>query len=125
MIQITFTHSIIPNGPATDLSIIEDVSRDIYDTIYTRLKNFVEQNVILNCCIITYNENNQLIASHFASTSENAQLFIDAYADAVAFWEPYGIEFKISQKEIDFATIDTATTIELLDENGTLYGLSY
>ena len=124
MIKITFTHSIIPNGPATDISIVEEVSKDIYDTMHARLKQFVEQNVIANFAVIL-KENNQIIVSHFATTPENAQIFIDAYVDPVSWWRTYGVEFEMSQQEIDINTVDTSTTISIFDENDWLYGLSH
>lgn len=123
MIKITFTHSVKPEGPATDISIVEEVSREIYDHMYARLKQFVEQNVILNC-VILIKENNQIIVSHFATTPENAELFLSAYIEPVAFWEPYGIDWKLDQEEIDFDTVNTATTITLFDDSDFLYGLS-
>jgi len=60
--------------------------------------------------------------SHFATSPENAQLFLSLYFDTVAFWEKYGIDWKSSQREIDFDAIDPETLILLVDNN-VMYGV--
>ena len=124
MIEITFTHSLKSDAPTTDIiNIIEVKLLDVYDEMHARLKPLISQSVILNCCVNIINENNQIVMSHFATTPDNAQIFLNEYPNAVAWWEPHGIEFKIDQKEIDFDTVDIASMTMVIDNNDILYGL--
>jgi hypothetical protein len=124
MIKITFTHSVVPNGPATDISIIFEIIRstEVYNVLWSMVKPLVDENVILNYTT-SITENNQFIQSHYATTPENAQLFLNKYNEAVAFWEPYGINWEMSQQEIDSATIDPTATVPIFDDNNVFYGL--
>jgi hypothetical protein len=124
MIEIIFTLSVIPNGPATDISIVKETIRntEVYDALWVLLKPLVDENVILNYTTSII-ENNQFIQSHYATTPENAQLFLNEYVDPVAWWQPHGIDFKMSLAEIDPATIDHTATIPIFDDNNVLYGL--
>lgn len=129
MIEIIFALSVKSGAPATDISTVvgETVSSVLYDEMQARFKQLISQNVILNCCVFKSNESNQLFLSHFATTPENAQLFISQYVsdtvDTAAFWQPYGIDWKLSQQEIDFDSIDPLTMNMLIDDNDILYGL--
>jgi len=122
MIQITFTLSIKSGNPATDIEpIVEQGSIEIYDVVYAGLKQLVEENVILNSSVII-NENNQITVSHFATSTENAQLFLSSYVDTVEFWAKYGVDWRLEQEEIDFGTVDPDTLIPLIVGN-VMYGI--
>jgi len=122
MIQITFTLSIKSGNPATDIEpIVEQGSIEIYDVMYAGLKQLVEENVILNSSVII-NENNQITVSHFATSTENAQLFLSSYVDTVEFWAKYGVDWRLEQEEIDFGTVDPDTLIPLIVGN-VMYGI--
>jgi hypothetical protein len=128
MIEITYTHSLKSDASATDISVVGEILLlEKYDEMHARFKQLISQNVILNCYVIVINENNQLLISHFATTPENAQLFISQYVsdtfDTAAFWQPYGIDWKLDQQEIDFDSIDPLTMNMLIDDNDILYGL--
>ena len=122
MIKITFTLSIKSGNPATDIEpIVEQGSIEIYDVMYAGLKQLVEENVILNSSVII-NENNQITVSHFATSTENAQLFLSSYVDTVEFWAKYGVDWRLEQEEIDFGTVDPDTLIPLIVGN-VMYGI--
>ena len=123
MIEITFTYSVKPGAPVVDINVVGAISLKVYDEMYVRVKQLINENVILNCCISMINENNQFLLKHFATTPENAQLFLNEYVDPVAWWQPHGIDFKMSLAEIDPATIDHTATIPIFDDNNVLYGL--
>lgn len=123
MIKITFTLSIKSGNPATDIEpIVEQGSIEIYDVMYAGLKQLVEENVILNSSVII-NENNQITVSHFATSTENAQLFLSSYVDTIEFWAKYGVDWRLEQEEIDFDTVDPDTLIPLIVGN-VMYGIS-
>jgi hypothetical protein len=122
MIKITFTLSIKSGNPAIDISpIVEQGSIEIYDVMYAGLKQLVEENAILNSSVII-NENNQITVSHFATSPENAQLFLSSYVDTVEFWAKYGVDWRLEQEEIDFGTVDPDTLIPLIVGN-VMYGI--
>ena len=125
MIEIIFALSIKSGAPATDISTVvgETVSSVWYDEMQAGFKQMISQNVMLNCCIFKSNESNQLFLSHFVTTPENVQLFASWFTETAALWEPYGINWEMSQQEIDFDTVDTATMIMVIDDNDILYGL--
>ena len=124
MIEITFAYSVKPDAPPTDINTaVGTLSLTVYDEMHAVLKSLINGNVILNCCTTITNENNQFFLSHFATTPENAQLFLNEYTETTAWWDQRGIEFKISQKEIDFDTVDNFNLIKIFDDNDILYGL--
>ena len=125
MIEITFALSVKSDAPATDISTVvgETISFVLYDEMQAKFKQLISQNVILNCCVFKLNESNQLFTSHFATTPENAQFFASMFTETAAFWEPYGINWEMSQQEIDSATIDPTTTVPIFDDNNVFYGL--
>ena len=123
MIEITATHSIIPDGPATDIGVVHIGVKEIYDILYDQLRPVIDGNIILNLADIR-EENNQVLVRHFATTTENANSFIDSQVEPVAFWESHGIKYEISQREIDFDTVDTSTMIPVFDDNNILYGIT-
>ena len=122
MIEITFALSVKSSHSGQDINrLVEQGFVEIHDVMCTKLKQLIENNVILNCSILT-NENNQITVSHFATSPENAQLFLNEYPDSVAWWEKYGIDWKSSQREIDFDTIDPGTLALIVDHN-VMYGV--
>jgi hypothetical protein len=125
MIEIIFALSVKSGAPAPDISTVvgETISLVKYDEMQAGFKRLISENVILNCCIFKSNENNQLFLSHFATTPENAQLFASMFTETAVFWEPYDINWEMSQQEIDFDTVDPATMIMIIDDNDILYEL--
>ena len=122
MIKITFTFSIKSGNPATDIEpIVKQGSIEVYDVMYAGLKQSVDENVISNSFVVI-NENNQITLSHFATSPENAQLFLSYYVDTVEFWAKYGIDWRLEQEEIDFGTVDPDTLIPCIVGN-VMYGI--
>ena len=122
MIEITFALSVKSSHSGKDINrLVEQGFVELHDVMYTGLTQLIEDNVILNCSVAT-NENNQVTVSHFATSTENAQLFLSLYFDTVAFWAKYGIDWKSSQREIDFDTVDPDTLMLLVDNN-VMYGV--
>jgi hypothetical protein len=123
MIQITFALSVKSSHSGKDIiRLMEQGFVEIYDVMCTKFKQLIEDNVILNCFVMT-NENNQVTVSHFATSTKNAQDFISLYFDTVGFWEKYGIDWKSDQREIDFDTVDPETLTLLVDDN-VMYGMT-
>lgn len=122
MIEIISTYSVKSNSSLKDTSIIKDISKEYYDQMYETMQPLINGNVILNS-VTMRTENNQFTMSHFATTPEKAQIWIDTSATAVNLWDHYGIDLKIEQKEIDFDTIDPTTINVIIDDNNVLYAL--
>jgi hypothetical protein len=122
MIEIITTYSVKPDSSATDINIIKGICKEYYDVLYETIQPLIAGNVILNS-VTMRTENNQLVMSHFATAPEKAQIYIDTNSPATSFWDHYGIEFTIEQKEIDFDTVDPTTINMIIDDNNVLYTL--
>ena len=122
MIEIITTYSVKSDSSTTDISIIADISKEYYDVLYEKTQPLISGNVLLNSFTIR-EENNQLMLSHFATTPEKAQIWIDISATGISFWDQHGIEFKTEQQEIDFDSIDPTTINMIINDDNVLYTL--
>jgi len=123
MIEIITTYSVKSDSSTKDINIIADICKEYYNVLYETTQPLISGNVLLNS-VTMRTENNQLIMSHFATTAEKAQIWIDTNATATSFWDHYGIEFKVQQKEINFDTVDPTTLNMIIDDNNVLYTLT-
>ena len=86
MIEIRITLSLTLNSPHQDISSFEDVMKEHYTELHDFFKNQLQQNLILNCFKVDEVVSPQLISSYFATSTENAQAFVDAAFDTSALF---------------------------------------
>ena len=113
MIEIRTTLSLTLNSPHQDISSFEDVMKEHYTELHDFFKNQLQQNLILNCFKVDEVVSPQLISSYFATSTENAQAFVDAAFDTSAtfcpavMWSQNGFDCQVELHEVDFDTMDT------------------
>lgn len=103
-----------------------EVEIKFYAEIYNFFKDCIDKNLILNTVNISRIEStSQSITRYYATTSENAQAFQDAFTNMDAdfsmkkLWAENEFNVLLTQSEIDFELVED--NIELIDQDDRLW----
>lgn len=115
--------------PRAQTSEVE-VVKEFYTQISNFFKNCIDKNFILNTVNInTFGSQSQTITRYYATTSENAQAFQDAFTDMDAefsmkkLWSQHGFTVSLQQSEIDFDLVED--NFDLVGHDGEVWNVKY